>query len=87
MTRSQDSARSVGWYLIKHYQTKKLEEEAKVIEESVSSSTVVKDSTKSIVKPFPPEFKDTILEAVLSNVFNDALKLQKYKEELLKKDI
>ena len=73
--------------MIKHYQTKKLEEEAKVIEESVSSSTVVKDSTKSIVKSFPPEFKDTILEAVLSNVFNDALKLQKYKEELLKKDI
>ena len=66
---------------------KKPKEEAKVIEESVISSTVVKDSTKSIVKSFPPEFKDPILEAVLSDVFNDTLKLQKYREELLKKGI
>ena len=76
-----------GMILDKTLSEKKPKEEAKVIEESVISSTVVKDSTKSIVKSFPPEFKDPILEAVLSDVFNDTLKLQKYREELLKKGI
>lgn len=76
-----------GMILDKTLSDKKLKEEARVIEESVINSPVVEDSTKSIVKSFPPEFKDLILEAVLSDVFGDASKLQKFREELLKKGI
>lgn len=76
-----------GMILDKTLSDKKLQEEARVIEESVISSTVVEDSTKSLVKSFPPEFKDLILEAVLSDVFSDQSKLQKYREELIKKGL
>ena len=64
---------------------KKLQEEAKVIEESFINSDAVDSSTKSMVKEFTPKFKDLILEMVLSDVYKDSVKIHKFRRGLLKK--
>ena len=76
-----------GMILDKTLSVRKLKEEAKVIEESVLNSDAVDGSAKSMVKEFPPEFKDLILEFVLSDVYKDSEKLQKFREGLLKRGV
>ena len=64
----------------------KLKEEAAAIEKTVLESGVVDDTTKSMIKSFPPEYKDIILEVVLSDVFKNSSKLEKIRKELSNKD-
>ncbi|AKA48712.1 hypothetical protein IX51_05915 [uncultured archaeon] len=74
-----------GMILDKTLTNEKLKEEADKIEESVLESEAVDDTTKSMIKSFSPEYKDLILEVVLSDVFKNSSKLEKIREELARK--
>jgi integrase len=59
-----------GMVLDKSITETKLREDAKVIEKSILSSEAVDNMTKEIVKEFPEEFKDLIIESVLQKIIN-----------------
>lgn len=71
--------------LDKILKNEKLKEESEKIEQKVLDSDAVDDTTKSMITSFPPEYKDLILEVVLSDVFKNSNKLEIIREELLKK--
>ena len=57
-----------GMILDKSLTVGKLKEEAKRIEDTIMRSEVVDVPTKKIIKSFPTEFKDLILETVLKQI-------------------
>lgn len=75
-----------GMILDKTLTDEKLKEEAEKVEKSVLDSSVVDDKTKSMIRSFPPEYKDLILEVVLSDIVKDSSRLDKIRGELMKKN-
>ncbi|MEM0136039.1 MAG: tyrosine-type recombinase/integrase [Thermoplasmatales archaeon] len=61
---------------------KEVESKEKDIESTLLSSSVVDNGTKQLLKTFDPEFKDKILEAILSQIVNDPQLKEKFVKEL-----
>ena len=62
----------------------KLKEEAKQIEDKIMKSEVVDAPTKKIIETFPPEFKDLILESVLTQIVKNPELKERFQRELMK---
>jgi len=62
---------------------KQLENKEKEIESNLLSSSVIDGSTKELLKTFDPEFKDKLLEAVLSQIANNPQLKDKFIKELV----
>ncbi|MEM3191983.1 MAG: hypothetical protein QXZ17_11055 [Nitrososphaerota archaeon] len=73
-----------GMILDKTLTEKKLMEEAKEIETSLLKSHVVDNSTKKIIKEFPPEFKEPILETVLKQIVESPDLRESFRREIAK---
>ena len=62
--------------------TIQLDEKKKEVEASLLSSTVIDTDTKELLKAFDPEFKDKLLEALLSKIINDPQLKDKFTREI-----
>ena len=62
--------------------TIQLDEKKKEVESSLLSSTVIDPDTKELLKEFDPEFKDKLLEAVLSKIINNPQLKDKFTKEI-----
>ena len=62
----------------------KLKEEAKRIEDTLMKSEVVDASTKRIIETFPADFKDLILESVLTQIVKNPELKERFQKELIK---
>ena len=62
----------------------KLKEEAKQIEDTLMKSEVVDASTKRIIETFPADFKDLILESVLTQILENPEMKERFRKELTK---
>ena len=60
----------------------KLKEEAKQIEDTLMKSEVVDASTKKIIESFPADFKDLILESVLTQIVKNPELKERFRKEL-----
>lgn len=60
-----------------------LDEKKKEVESRLIGSSVVDDSTKQLLKTFDPEFKDKLLEAVLSQIIGNPQLKEKFTKELV----
>jgi len=65
---------------------KQLENKELEIESSLLNSSVIDNSTKALLKAFDPEFKDKILEAVLSQIVSRPDLKEKFIRELATKE-
>ena len=63
---------------------KKLEDEAKQIEDTIMRSEVVDMPTKKIIEAFPEDFKDLILETVLKQIVGNSDLKERFQRELTK---
>ncbi len=59
-----------------------LDEKRKEVESKLIGSSVIDSSTKELLRTFDPEFKDKLLEAVLSHIINDPLLKDKFVKDL-----
>ncbi len=71
-----------GMVLDKSITENKLKQEAKLIETSILKSDAVDTMTKEIVKGFPEDFKDLIIESVLQKIVNDPQLRLKFTENM-----
>ena len=62
--------------------TIELDEKRKEVESKLIGSSVIDNSTKELLKTFDPEFKDKLLEAVLSQIVNDPQRRVKFTKEV-----
>ena len=60
----------------------KLKEEAKRIEDTIMKSEVVDTSTKKIIESFPADFKDLILESVLTQILENPEMKERFRREI-----
>ena len=60
----------------------KLKEEAKQIEDTLMKSEVVDASTKRIIETFPADFKDLILESVLTQILENPEMKERFRREI-----
>ncbi|MDS0257132.1 tyrosine-type recombinase/integrase [Thermoplasmatales archaeon AK] len=74
-----------GMILDKTLTEQKLKEEAKQIEDTIMKSKVVDTPTKQIIKTFPDDFKDLILETVLKQIVENPELKEKFQKELSEK--
>jgi integrase len=74
-----------GMILDKTLTEQKLKEEAKQIEDTIMKSKVVDMPTKQIIKTFPDDFKDLILETVLKQIVENPELKEKFQKELSEK--
>jgi hypothetical protein len=52
------------------------------VESKLIGSSVIDNGTKELLKTFDPEFKDKLLEAVLSQIINDPQRRVKFNKEV-----
>ncbi len=71
-----------GMILDKSLTEKRMMEEAKNIENSLLKSSVVDNSTKEIIKNFPSEYKDLIIESVLKQILSSPEMKERFRKEL-----
>ena len=71
-----------GMILDKSLTEGKLKEEAKQIEDTIMRSEVVDASTKRIIETFPADFKDLILESVLTQILENPEMKERFRKEL-----
>ena len=71
-----------GMILDKSLTEGKLKEEAKRIEDTIMKSEVVDTSTKKIIESFPADFKDLILESVLTQIAKNPELKERFRKEL-----
>jgi integrase len=62
--------------------TIELDEKRKEVESMLIGSSVVDNGTKELLKTFDPEFKDKLLEAVLSQIVNNPQLRDKFRKEI-----
>ena len=62
--------------------TIELDEKRKEVESKLIGSSVIDNGTKELLKTFDPEFKDKLLEAVLSQIINDPQRRVKFTKEV-----
>jgi hypothetical protein len=62
--------------------TIELDEKRKEVESKLIGSSVIDKGTKELLKTFDPEFKDKLLEAVLSQIINDPQRRVKFTKEV-----
>ncbi len=62
---------------------KKLEDEAKQIEDTIMKSEIVDTPTKKIIETFPEDFKDLILETVLKQIVENPELKERFQRELV----
>lgn len=82
---NNDTARfcwKCGMILDRELTENKLQDEAREIEKSLMKSSVIDNSTKELIRNFPEEFKDAILETVIRQVLNSPDLSRKFREEL-----
>jgi integrase len=71
-----------GMILDKSITEEKLKHDAKLIEASILKSEAVDEMTKDIVKGFPEEFKDLIIESVLQKIVSNPELRQKFNDSM-----
>ena len=71
-----------GMILDKSLTEGKLKEEAKQIEDTLMKSEVVDTSTKKIIESFPADFKDLILESVLTQILENPEMKERFRREI-----
>lgn len=71
-----------GMILDKSLTEGKLKEEAKRIEDTIMKSEVVDTSTKKIIESFPADFKDLILESVLTQILENPEMKERFRREI-----
>ena len=64
--------------------TIELDEKRKEVESKLIGSSVIDNGTKELLKTFDPEFKDKLLEAVLSQIINNPQLRDKFTKELVR---
>ena len=62
--------------------TMELDEKRKEVESSLLKSTVIDTDAKELLKAFDPEFKDKLLEALLSKIINNPKLKDKFTKEI-----